>query len=465
MSIKADVGQSLRLLKEYFNGVQKSNTKLVVDNKLVINSELSGNIGAALDACFAHRKISMRYAETICKGSGDFTDFMWAFSHIASKSELEKSVSKLEQIVYAIDGGAKVDKQHKLTSREFCNLEKFSFLLSGIDAHIVDALTEKSAFLQLAVKNKSLLQKFEQKYQRALKDPQEDPGDILVQDNDKVTIAFGIRFLPLKPERYVKNGHVRIIETKVADSNTSQKLYGATNKSKGEKIQTQDSLRTMNLLTGDRYAIYPMKLLKTQYAQMLKITNVQEKFREIMSKKLKTAKEYHINAPTPTLIRAFFYSILRKTTAFFSKYVQDDSHRITPLSNYHEGDEIHTTCSGFAAMIIVETLKELDKNLKEMILDAVISERLSEWEKEFKPKNFNSAALKAFKRSEQIKIEDKISKQYPELFEDVPIFNMPFGNIKDLTTILPSELIDLLEKMGALEQLPLPSILSDNITM
>jgi hypothetical protein len=147
-----------------------------------------------------------------------------------------------------------------------------------------------------------------------------------------------------------------------------------------------------------------------------------------------------------------FSSVVIKVKGFFKKYVKPDSEKWeTPLSKEKEG-EIVATCSGFAAMVIVESLALTENDLREQVA-AGLNEIKQSFAKQILEKKHCSAA------SAQRIAEKQIKEQHPDLYKfvknkDHHIFNLPFAKDKDLAKMTPAKLLDVLNKSGALTKLP-----------
>ena len=275
-------------------------------------------------------------------------------------------------------------------------------------------------------------------------------GDFYVEDKTKLK-NWGSRLQGV--ENLVQKSHVVVI-----DPEDKNPVF------LGDKTE----ISIENFLRAEFYNIDPSKLIKEGYGKIFtdKGGEVKKIFQQALTGQSKKKPDFSGGVSAAQMIKAWFYSICRAVALVFSSYIIDDTTmEATPLGRWKEGDSpINTTCSGYAAMVITESLLELNRQLKEALKNSLIKKQkdpLLEGSHEIKDK----AAREAIEARAAQKAESIVKAQCPELFdENFHILNIPFGGIGDLGTITPAELIEYLKAVGAIEiEMPLPEVVTNYI--
>jgi hypothetical protein len=256
-------------------------------------------------------------------------------------------------------------------------------------------------------------------------------------------------------------------------------MSGATTDKPERKIswETQDPLKAF---FTDRYSIDPSRLLKDECVELANkvcgardnetAETLRKDFRERKDAVITDSMDRKISVTTQVTIKAAFLSLFRKIYAFLSGYVRDDSRSSTPLSTGTDKNKtIKTTCSGFAAMVIVESLLQLENDLKAKMLDSLnkeleaIRERITSDKYIFHEPTIAEAEEAFVKKYGFLKVYIDDDTNEVRMREDVHLFNFPFSKGTDLRTITPAELVELLLKSGAASTLPTPNTVGNYI--
>ncbi|MDR3144278.1 MAG: hypothetical protein LBT64_02125 [Puniceicoccales bacterium] len=432
----------------------------VMDIKISEQEEKIKTSASLIDAACANKKMADRAVklakETKADKAGSLLKQIAKISGKISPKELGEIVRKLEVIVVAAAEGKEVDQNDKLTWPELrkarsvayefksmeCGLERTNSADNENMRSRFKAMCQHSKFLGNVKGCYDLYDKFNTLFMEQVKISK--GGDIAVVDTQNHTKS-GHKDKITDVTQCINYGHTDV-------ERENRKLVGATT----EDLALPKTLDPVVSIFTRRYAIDPSKLLKPEYKNLLQLTE-QDLWNEFHSARNKTILKNYCSAKTISIsayhnVAAFFHCIVRRVWAFLSKYTQPDSEKwATPLSNA-DTKKIVTTCSGFAAMVIVESLIILENDLRRRVNEK-LSEMIELRTKEILGQKHVHAD------SAQLEAEEQIRRQYPELYKfvknkDHHIFNLPFRSGTDLSTIIPSELLDLFNASGALAELP-----------